>query len=211
MAAKSEITELDFANRALSKGCKMAAIGAFSGGDIEEMVNAIYWDHTEACLSAALWRFNTNVIRLTRLSATPLAKWDYKFELPSDRITEPLVVMDAANADYGHQDFEIFEGELHCDDEKAFIHYQRRPSSPGRWSALFRDFCLTSLAAEFALQITEDRSRYETLKFEAWGSISHPEQLGGKLALAVFREAYASPPIVALPEGGPLVAARRGG
>tara|TARA_R110002073_G_scaffold76548_5_gene185842 strand:- start:2382 stop:3017 length:636 start_codon:yes stop_codon:yes gene_type:complete len=210
MTATAEITELDFANWALSKGCKSAAIAAFSGGDLEEQVNAIYWTHTEALLATALWRFNTNTIQLTRLSATPVSKWDYKYALPSDRITDPIAIFDDADAAFAHQDFEIFEDELHCDDETCFVHYQRRPSSPRRWTPVFRDFALTSLAAELALQIVEDRSRYETFKIEAYGSL-RPGGLGGKLLIAVQREALSAPPVSALPDGGPLVRARQGG
>lgn len=210
MDAATVLTDIQFANQALWRAGIANTIADFTGGDLEEKVAASYWPLTSAALTLTQWRFNTVTVQLSRLASSPPSRWTYRYSLPADRLGEPMAVYDDATVNYGHQSFEIFEDELWCDDETVFIVYQRRPSSPGKWSPVFRQFVLTDLAAALALDVQQDRSRYETLKIEAWGSLD-PSRFGGLLALAVGREAMTTPPEPILPDGGPLVRALLGG
>ncbi|MEP3072821.1 hypothetical protein [Maricaulis sp.] len=210
MDAATVLTDIQLASQALWRAGVAGGIEKFDGGDLQEKVAAAYWPLTDAALTLTTWRFNTVTRKLSQLASPPPSRWAYRYTLPGDRLGEPYAIFFDQDKTAGTQNFEIFEDELWCDEPIAFALYQRRPTSPGKWSPIFRDFVMTDLAAVLALDINQDRSRYQTLKIEAYGSLD-ANAFGGKLALAVQREAMTLPPVQALPDGGPLVRARLGG
>lgn len=210
MSDTTVLTDVEFASRALKKAGVPSGITDFTGDETAETAAAIYWTHTASLLTLTVWRFNSITLQLSRMSTPPPSRWAYRFSLPADRLGDPLSFSPDGDMTAGSQQFEIFEDELWCDDDIAFIVYQRRPSSPGKWGPVFMDFALTSLAAELALTINEDRKRYETFKIQAYGSLDEA-RMGGKLALALAREVSSVPPVQINPSGGPLLGARLGG
>lgn len=203
-------TDLALAQRALAMGVAGATVSGFTGSARNETAGAIYGTLVPALLIRGQWQFNTATVRLSRLTAAPLSRWAYAFDLPADRLGNPLAVYFDKTARSGETRYEYFEGQLWCDAEEAYVTYQRAPNSPASWDPLFRDFATYALAAEYALDIGEDRSRYETLKIAAYGSLDE-SRIGGKLALALAREMVTTPPPVLMSHGGPLLAARHGG
>lgn len=205
MAAPTDLTDEALASLAhqMATGAAMAAFSE------DPRVEELYWRHTGALLSLTPWSFTVATAKLTRFVEPPAAKWAYAHALPSDRLDYPFAFYDAKEADWPFPEFELFEDQVRSDQKTVYALYARRPTSPQAWGALFAEFAKTSLAAEIAL-LFEDRSKYETFKVHAWGSLN-PVEPAGLLLKAVERHARSLPPLQFNPSGGPLIGARYGG
>lgn len=182
---------------------------ALSSLDEDERVSALYWQHTRELLTLIAWDFTIHTAQLSRLAEAPPAKWAYAFALPADRLDTPFALYDSAAADDALGEFEVFGDQVRANVDTLFATYARRPKSPAHWGSAFTGFARTSLAAEFAMSLFEDASKYERLKMHAWGSLA-PIEPGGLLLQAQLRHAASLPHEQFVPNGGPLIAARSG-
>lgn len=201
-------SELEFCNAALARA-SVSVISSFEGGKGPE-AKAIYDVFEKDVLALAFWRCNTGTRQLVRLTASPDVRWDYQFQLPEDRLDYPRAVYDSATTDFPTGDYELGEDRLYGNFEECWVWYQRRLASPAHWSVSLRSAAVVALAAQYALTFNEDRSRFQTLMVEAYGSLD-ASRLGGRFGLAIQKEALSAPPEQAMPDGGPLLAARMGG
>ncbi len=198
---------LKFCNAALVR----ASVSVLSDFESAKGLNvkALFDAFQDEVLALAFWRFNTGTRQLVALSETPEVRWGYQFQLPADRLDYPKAVYDSATASYPTGEYELGEDRLYGDFEACWVWYQRRPSHPGHWGVSMRAFAIVAFAARLALALNEDHSRYRTLTIEAYGSLD-VGALEGLLGIAIQKEALASPPEQAMPDGGPLLAARNG-
>lgn len=201
---------LDATDVQLASQANVLASGAvLTDFDEDERIAPLYRTHVDALLSISPWRFTVHSRALTRLADAPAAKWAHAFQLPADRLDMPYAVYEGVGARYPTDDFEVFEDQLRSDAPEVVITYPRRPSAPEKWGPLFRDFVKTSLAAELALSLYNDRSRYETLKVHAWGSLN-PREPAGLFLMALQRHSASLPAMRINAGGGDLLIAHMG-
>lgn len=155
------LTKYALCSRALIKlGC--ASISGFDDGTAESDVAGSLYDSTrDALLSAHPWSFATGQVTLPRLTATPVADFDFAYQLPSDF----LRALSVGNGDSGRGRgavYRIQERRIHTDVEPLVLTYIFRPDEVN-FPPFFDQALIVRLAAEFCLPLTENTSRAELM------------------------------------------------
>jgi len=143
----------------------LARIGAhpltsFSDGTAEaEIAALLYGPCRDALLSAYGWTFATGQIALNRLTSSPIADYQYAYQLPTDFLRG----LSAGGPGRGRGlNFRIARGALHTDAEAVTLTYIFRPEAE-EFPPYFDTALIARLAAEFCIPVTEGTSRAETL------------------------------------------------
>jgi len=99
------------------------------------------------------WPFANAQRELARLSETPLAGWQYAYQLPSDYLT--------ANYVEDTLRYYIFEDKLYSDNDKVILNYRFMPSN-SRFRANFTIYLVYRIATDLGLnsQVTEKYLSY---------------------------------------------------
>jgi hypothetical protein len=139
-------------------------ITSFADGSTEsEISGLLYPALRDAVLSSFPWNFATRQVRLTRLSTTPLADYQYAYQLPNDFLR-------AISSGIGSRgrgiNYRISKNELHSDSSEIILTYIFRPDE-SNFPPYFDALLMTRLAAEFCLPLTENVSRAEALAKQA--------------------------------------------
>lgn len=153
------LSAIALCSRALLK-IGASTIASFDEGTAEAEVAAnLYPSIRDALLSSHPWNFATGQIALARLSASPVADYDFAFQLPGDF----LRALSAGVTGRGRGlDYRIAESRLHCDSEQVVLTYVFRPAEMD-FPPFFDAALIARLAAEFCAPITESTSRAELL------------------------------------------------
>ena len=113
----------------------------------------------DALLAAHPWSFATGQARLARLAASPVADYQYAYQLPADF----LRALSAGDGGQGRGlAYRIAENRLHCDAGSVTLTYVFRPHESD-FPPFFDALLAARLAAEICLPLTESTSRAETL------------------------------------------------
>lgn len=153
------LSSIALCSRALLK-IGASTIASFSEGTAEAEVAAnLYPSIRDALLSSHPWNFATGQIALARLSAQPVADFQYAYQLPGDF----LRALSAGVTGRGRGlDYRIAENRLHTDSEQAVLTYVFRPAETD-FPPFFDAALIARLAAEFCAPITESTARAELL------------------------------------------------
>lgn len=102
------------------------AITSFNDGTDESSVcDRLYSDIRDSTLSMYPWSFATKKVALARLVTAPGSVWKYAFQLPGDRLANPLAVYQSANVGSPvRKDWEIQGDQLLTNLETVFIDYK---------------------------------------------------------------------------------------
>lgn len=148
--------------------CSLAltAVGAdpitsFDAGTVEAEVASLWYPMTaEALLSSHYWSFALRRVELARLlGQDSLAGWSYAYALPADFLRLQAVGTDAAEQGVP---FEVRGAQLLTNAANVEITYVRRASEDD-WPGYFQDALVAQLGANFAIPLTENTSRADTL------------------------------------------------
>lgn len=153
------LSNIALCSRALI-GIGVDPITSFNDGTAESDVAALLYSSTRDALVAAYpWSFATGQITLAPISATPVADFDYAFQLPEDFLRALSVGTPALRTGSG-VDYRIKERRIHCDEPSIVLSYIFRPDESA-CPPSFDDALIARLAAEFCLPLTENTSRAE--------------------------------------------------
>lgn len=169
----------------------------------------LYVDTAKALLGFYPWSFSKRTRKLDRLADDPGDGWTYAFQLPADRIGQPLAVSNVKDLRRQFTDYALAEDRVHADVAELWAQVQY-VASPSTWSGPFLIAFRTALAAEFAMAITQDAKLRAQLRQDAFGPDSMMMR-GGFMGAAIQADTRAQPSPVLLADGGPLLQARRGG
>ena len=152
------LSSIALCSRALLK-TGTRSISSFDEGTAEaEVASSLYSPTRDALLSSHSWSFATAQTTLPRLDATPVADYQYAFQLPSDFLRVLSV-----GVDRGHGlDYRIFEKRLHANVPDVVLSYVFRPNET-EFPPFFDQALISRLAAEFCIPLTDSTSRAETL------------------------------------------------
>ena len=102
-------TDIEVAQRAMVM-VGMEPLSSFTESTDEALVmNTVFEDIVEDCLSMHNWNFATGQIQLARLTDTPLDRWDAAYQLP----TNPKVVqVQTVTVDKVVQNYDIYEDKI---------------------------------------------------------------------------------------------------
>lgn len=135
------------------------------------------WLQTEAlCMSLYDWSFARDTRALTRHATAPGNGWTHGFDLPGDRIGEPLAVLRQVSPGEAYlRDFMIEAGSLYCHIPQVWVRI-RVALDPRYWDAGFAAAFVTALAAEMAVPLLQDEDLAAHLSMQAFG---RPQETGG--------------------------------
>lgn len=150
-------SDIALCSRALI-GIGIDPITSFGDGTAEADVAAMLYGGTRDALIAAYpWSFATGQIELAPITATPVADFDYAFQLPDDFLRALSVGAPALKTGSG-VDYRIKERRIHCNEPAIVLSYVFRPDESA-CPPHFDDALIARLAAEFCLPLTENTSR----------------------------------------------------
>jgi hypothetical protein len=164
----------------------LTAIGAgpmFSiddGSDLAEQIANTYPVCVDRIFGMHDWKFAKRTFRNTRLADRPENGWNYAFDLPGNRIGNPLKIMDQA----GHsprplRKFDLEEGKLFCDRPETWS-VCKVLVDPDYWDPSFRAAFITALAGYLAVPVWNDYDLKADKLQEAFGTPSR-EGTGGEI------------------------------
>lgn len=161
-----------------------APIASFSDGTAEsEIAGALFGPVRDALLSAYAWSFATAQAVLIVSGTPPVADYSNAFQLPAGF----LRALSAGSGTRGRGlNYRIAKGALHTNSTDAVLTYIFRPGE-AEFPPYFDQALITRLAAEFAMPVTENTGRAETLykladaEFQRARQIDAQQDTPGKL------------------------------
>lgn len=161
-------TQIDVASKSLVK-LGLKPISSFSGeSDPSIVCGQQYPDYRKHCLTVAQWNFTKVKVQLARLTTAPLNKWEYAYQLPSDRLNI-LQVFNSDNVGITNTlEYEVFGDQVYTDEEEVYIDYQQDVQEL-RWPDYFTEFVATAFAGEIAITLTDKEGLADRFNTLAWG------------------------------------------
>ena len=141
--------------------------------------------------------------------ATPMTGWTKVFDLPAERIGEPIYVTDdITRPERRFSKFTLLGDQVQSNAAELWAQIRFRPA-PAKWNPLFLSATITSVAAKLALTVREDKDLSARLERTAYGL---PEELyrGGQLGAAIRADSNANPPRKPNWDDNPLTRAWKG-
>lgn len=154
------LTAIDICSRALLKvGAR--TISSFDEGNLEAEVAAnLYPIVRDALLSAHPWNFAITFEDLPRLAEAPKADFDGAFALPNDCLR--VLSAGPLGASRGLV-YRVIGRALYANASAVTVSYVGKPSEE-IFPAFFDMVLIAQLAAEFCIPLTENTSRWESLR-----------------------------------------------
>ena len=135
-------------------------------------VVAIFWPRAIArCFGLHDWTFCRRTAELTRLVDAPQTGYRYGFELPGDRLGEPVKLLSDPRNETPIRDFRIEGDTLSCDSPAAYA-VCKVMVDPRRWDWQFADCFAVALAACLAIPLTQDAELAAEKEKRAFGTPS---------------------------------------
>lgn len=147
-------------------------ISSFTEGtDAALVCQRLYPDIRDSLLSTYVWSWSLTKTQLSRLSTAPTNEWQYAYQLPGDMLSGVIAVFETNGTTerprrYG---WEIYGDELYTNMETVYIDYQQtvvESKMPNYFVRLLR----TALASELAIVITDQASKSEFFRNDAYGN-----------------------------------------
>jgi len=162
-------TDVSICSKALLKvGAQTITSFEDGGGEAEDAAN-LYPLVRDSLLSAYPWSFAILQKRLARLDTTPLADYQYAYQLPADC----LRIISAGTGNRGRgAEYRIYENKIYTNAEELIVTYISRIDE-NIFPSFFQEALVAALAYEFCLPLTESTSRAEHLQKRAEDILKH--------------------------------------
>lgn len=140
-------SSVQICNRALIR-IKADLISSLEGSATNEIIaNTIYDSVRRSLLRAHNWNFATEYVELAQLTDSPVFKFDFAYQLPSDC----LRVLDLHGTE---EDFKVIGNKLYTDTDAAYLIYIKDVTDTGSFDVLFEECLVLKLAYELCFYIT---------------------------------------------------------
>jgi len=146
-------TDIEVAQKAMVL-VGLEPLASFTDQTDEALVaNTIFEDVVEDCLAQHSWNFATGQVKLSRLTAAPVDRWDAAYAMP----TSPAVVqVQTVTIDDTPQQYDIYERYIYINasvNDDVVLNYVYRPAVQ-YWPPNFTMWVIFRLASVFALSVT---------------------------------------------------------
>lgn len=153
------LSDVALCSRALIK-IGAAPITSFDDNSAEgEIAGALYPQARDALLSAYAWSFASGQIALDQLVVSPIADYDYAYQLPNDFLR---ALSTGSGARGRGLNYRIASGALHTNAPDVVLTYIFRPDESS-FPPYFDAALIAKLSAEFTIPVTESTSRSEAM------------------------------------------------
>lgn len=158
------------------------------------------------------WTFCRRTSKLNRRAATPVTGYAYAFDLPGDKVGDPLKFARDQTFRDPVRDFYLEGLQVHTNEETLYGRF-RVLVDPVAWDPAFRAAFVTALAAVLAIPVLQNVNLKDTLEEEAFGSASirRAGGVGGAFGRLIAQNRAASPIGDPFDGNGVLVDARETG
>ncbi|MGG7535352.1 hypothetical protein [Rhizobium sp. 12,4] len=131
------------------------------------------WQKTfDSCFGMHDWTFARVTARMERLAETPSNGWAYGYQLPGDRIGNPLAYRcGPSQSDRIIRDFTLQGGNFYSIEQQAWAVY-KAAVDPETWEPSFRAAFVTALSASLAVPVWQDEDMRDRLLQQAFGTPS---------------------------------------
>lgn len=169
----------------------------------------IFWPRVVGrCFGLSDWTFCRRTNRLTRRSEEPETGYRFGFDLPGDKIGEPMRVLRDPRRDDPIRDFRIEGRVLFCDEETAYT-VCKVEVDPQTWDLQFADCFAVALAAQLAIPLREDLELAADKEAKAFGTPGK-DNTGGLFGRLMAQNRAAHPVGAPLLQSDPLTGSRGG-
>lgn len=147
-------------------------ISSFSEGTpAATACSRLYPDLRDTVISRYPWSWSMKKVKLARLATAPLNEWKYAYQLPGSILTGVQAIFDSGSdsARPINSGWEIYEDQVFTNLETVYIDYQQTVSEadmPPYFVRLLR----TAMAAELSIVITDQASKADFFRSQAFGS-----------------------------------------
>lgn len=163
------------------------------GSDTADACNRLYPDLKNHLLTVYPWTWSVKKVQLSANVTDPVNEWDNAFDLPADIIGSPIAVFDSSSSGihprrYG---WEIYGTQLFTNLDTVYIDYQATVTE-ANMPAYFVRFLRVALASEIAMVVTDQISKAEYYRAQAYGSPGESGR-GGLLREAMNTDSRGKP------------------
>lgn len=148
-------TDIEVAQRAMVLVGLEPLAGFTDSTDEALVMNTLYEDMVEDCLSQHSWKFATGQKQLSRLTDAPLDRWDAAYALP----TEPAVMqVHTVTIDDVVQEYSIYERYIYInagENDNVILNYMFRVDTQ-YWPPAFSLWVIYRLASILGLSVTRN-------------------------------------------------------
>ena len=195
------------ANRALSRLGQAPTFSLDSADKRAAKIHMAWRDCLDRCFALHDWSWARRTTRLPRRAECPANGWAYGFDLPGDRIGDPLKVMHCPTGPHSPlRDFDIEGGVLYANVPDVWVRL-RVEVDPAFWDPGFRSAFVVAFAAFLAVPLQQDADLEAQLFATAFGT-SAQGQAGGLFGRLISQNRAGSPVGSPLLRGDPLTDAR---
>lgn len=205
---ESEITKATLVNQALIDLGQPPNFSIDEETGLGGIVDIVWPGVVDETFGLHDWTFCRKTFRLNRQAAQPESGWKYAFDLPGNKVGDPLAILIDPRRDVVLREFYLEGNEVHCDQEQIWARC-RVMVDPRYWDPAFRAAYRKALAAELAVPLLQDVDLKDFLRKEAFGTPSEGGA-GGKFGRLIAQNRAASPQYAPLYENDPLTGARWG-
>lgn len=172
------------------------------------IVDRVWPRAVDHCFYLADWSFARRTNKLSRQAAEPENGWRYGFDLPGDRLGEPLKAMRSIVRSQGEplRNYDI-EGDTLFADEPDVWTRCKVYRDPLAWDPGFRTCFVTALAGYLAVPVLQNEDLRDTYMKAAFGTPSEGGA-GGSFGRLVAQHRAGKPVGSPLLAADPLTAAR---
>jgi hypothetical protein len=141
------------------------------GSDPADVCNRLYPDLKNHLLTVYPWSWSLKKVQLSKNATDPVNEWDNAFDLPNDIIGSVIAVFDSSSSGirprrYG---WEIYGTQLFTNLDTIYIDYQATVVEASMPEYFIR-FLRVALAAEIAIPITDQATKSDYFRAQAYGS-----------------------------------------
>lgn len=177
--------------------------------DLAETIEAVWQPVVDRTFGMHDWSFCRKTYRNARHNATPENGWRYGFDLPGNRVGNPLKILDqAGQSPRPLKHFAIEEGKLFANAPETWS-LCKVVVDPDYWPPEWRGAFVVALGAYLAVPVWQDRDLRDAMLTEAFGTPSR-EGTGGLFGRLMAQD-RASSPLTDGTDQGPLIEARQTG
>jgi len=205
---ESEISKATLVNQALIDLGQSPSFSIDDATNLGGIVDTVWPGVVDETFGLHDWTFCRRTMKLNRHADQPKSGWSYAFDLPGNKVGDPLAILIDPRRNAVLRDYYLEGNEVHCDAEEIWARC-RVAVDPRYWDPTFRAAFRKALASELAVPLLQDIDLKIELRREAFGTPSEGGT-GGKFGRLIAQNLAASPIGAPMWQNDPLTTARWG-
>jgi len=170
------------------------------------IVDLVWPNVVDQTFGIADWTFCRRTSKLNRRDEAPITGWKYAFDLPDDKVGDPLKLARDGFCEQPIHRFDLEGLQVHCNEDAVFARC-RVLVDPEYWDPAFRACFVTALGSALAVPLLQDTSLRDDLYQEAFGTPSQGGS-GGVFGRLIAQNEASAPKSSPFTRHDPLTAAR---